>query len=279
MENHGRPRSIPRRAVPRRLNAPRVSAKTVFGVPSVDQPAPAEAWGASATVAAACQLVRQRQRSAGEAAALQLLAQAHARFPGSARLMAEEARLLEALHRWEAAAQAWVRVLDLRPDDAQARVGHLSACIQALPTELGLAELSSLLRVPRFSGEASLHRLLGRLLEHAGRPAEALTAWRAAAALAPHDAVIGAELVFALRRCGRRGEAFAGLLALVAAQPRRLPALAALVADAKALGRVGPARRLLVDLAQRDPDLRHLWGWVHRLGASRPSVGGGSHGR
>ena len=230
----------------------------------------AEAWGRSPTVPLACLLARLRRQSEGAAAALRVVGQARARFPAAARLVSEEALLLESLGRWADAAAAWARVRDLRPGDPRAAVAHVAASVRVLAPEQAIAELGSLLRLPRLSGELRLHRLRARLLEDAGRADEAVAAWRAAAAAAPRDPGVHTELVFALRRCGRRTEAFPGLLALVTAEPRRVPALAALVADAKALGRVAQARRVLVDLARGDPELHHLWGWVRRLGPPRP---------
>ncbi len=229
----------------------------------------AEAWGQAPTVPVARLLARLRHRAEGAAAALRFVVQARARFPGAPRLVSEEARCLESLGRWEEAARAWARLREMRPGDPRAPVAYVAASVRALPAEAAIAELGSLLRLPRLSGELELHRLRARLLEQTGRPVDALRAWRAAAAAAPRDPRIGVDLVFALRRCGRPAEAFPGLLALVAAHPRRMPALAALVADAKALGRVAQARRLLIDLARHDPELHHLWGWVRRLGPCR----------
>ncbi len=236
----------------------------------------AQAWAEAPSVAVACLLVRVRGRLDGRSAALSLAREASARFPDAVNLLSLQARLLEGEGRWDAAAECWSRVLALRPGDRQAHLGQIGARLHGLPPEAAARELGLLLLLPRLAAEPRLHALHGRLLEQAGRPAEALQAWRRAHRLAPGDARLTAAHVFALRRCGARAAAFPGLMALVEADPRQATVLASLVADARRLGKVPEARRLLVHLARRDPDLGHLWGWVRRLqGAPRTGRRGG----
>jgi len=223
------------------------------------------AWGARPTAYAACLLTRVRRRAAGAAAALEWVDRALRVLPGDGSLLRERATLLQRLGRQAEAVHAARLALEASPRDGRALVGWISARLAPLAPGVAAEEISRLLRLPRLAAEPRLHALLGATLERAGRPAEALEAWRSAAALPPRDPRDQAALVFALRRCGCRGEAFAGLCALVRVDPTHVAALAALVADARTLGRQVEVRRLLHALLRADPGRRHLWGWLRRL--------------
>lgn len=220
-------------------------------------------------------LARVRQRSAGAEGALRTVDAALERFPQHPTLLLERARLLRTLGRRTEEVEAARRAMEAAPGAGGALATWLAARLAPLGPEEAVAELRRLLRLPRLAAEPRLHALLGRWLERAGRPAEALEAWRRSVALAPDDLGGRVAGAFALRRCGERGEAFAALQDLVRLDPGQPAWLSALVADARALGRQREARRLLRGLLRADPARVHLWGWLRRLGPPSAPPGGG----
>lgn len=211
-------------------------------------------------------LARVRQRSSGAEGALRTVDAALERFPQHPALLLERARLLRTLGRRTEEVEAARRAMEASPGAGAALATWLAARLAPLGPEEAVAELRRLLRLPRLAAEPRLHALLGRWLERAGQPAEALEAWRRSVALAPDDPGGRVAAAFALRRCGARGEAFPALQDLVRTDPAQPAWLSALVADARALGRQREARRLLRGLLRADPARVHLWGWLRRLG-------------
>ena len=226
------------------------------------------AWGIRPAPAVAWSLARVCRRAAGVAAALQWAERALRVFPEDTRLLRERASLLLRLGRDAEAAEAAGRVLRSEPGDGRALATWAAARIRSLPPEEAAEHLGRLLQLPRLRAVPQLWALHARSLERAGKPAAALRSWRAAASSSPGDRRAAADLVFALRRCVRRSEAFDGLAALVRADPADAAVLSAFVYDARLLSRQGSARQVLFDLLRRDPGRRHLWGWVRRLGLS-----------
>jgi len=230
------------------------------------------AWGARPTPSLAWLLTRVRRRTGGAEAALQWVDRALRTHPDDVRLLRERAVLLLRLGRDADAAATAGRALELAPGDGRVLATWAAARIRPLAPGAAAEELRRLLQIPRLAAVPRLWALRARTLERAGRPEEAVHAWRAAAVAAPDDPAARAGLVFALRRCGRRAEAFDGLAALVRADPADTVALSAFVFDARTLDRRAVARRVLLDLLRRDPGRRHLWGWVRRLGAASGPV-------
>jgi protein O-GlcNAc transferase len=115
--------------------------------------------------------------------AFELIAQAAAAAPEDARFQFGLGQALQALDRWQDAAEAYRRVLRSDPKSFDARLA------------------------------------LGMALQRAGQPAPAAAAYRSALALRPHDAAATANLGTALREMGDIDQAIEQLRAAVNLEP------------------------------------------------------------
>ncbi len=150
-------------------------------------------------------------------AALVLIERAAAAAPDDPRPFLGFGQVLQRLSRWNGAAAAYRRVLQLEPRSADAHFG-LGVSLQSQRDYDGA--IGAYRRAAEFQADffAALNNL-GNCLQRCGRLAEAEAAYRRALSLRPEEAGAMANLGTVLQGIGRIDEAIALLRAAAEAQP------------------------------------------------------------
>ena len=196
-------------------------------------------------LAAAATLARAHDPEAADAA---LAAAIEAGDPDLALRIAR-ARLAEERGRSDLAILHWQRVLNLGPDQLEAKLG----LARALRGEARYAEAESLCRLLRAAAPTDARPLaeLARAAHDAGDPVEAERRWHDALLAVPAQPMALAGLAQALTAQHRFAEARALLEALGRREPERPEHRAALVRCLLAEGDLAAADRLALALADR----------------------------
>jgi len=134
-----------------------------------------------------------------------------------------------------------------------------------LKPEEAIRKLEPLLAVGSRRNNPHLHLLLGDLYRRVEMEEKALCAYREALNLRPDDPYILGQVVYSLRRCGRKEEAWPLLVDLVKRRPQDPVARRCLERDARVLNRVEEACKVVDGLCRSHPGIGELFGLRKRL--------------
>jgi tetratricopeptide (TPR) repeat protein len=146
--------------------------------------------------------------------------------------------------------------------------------LQNLAPATALGELQKVLKVGERKKNPFLQLLLGDLQRDAGDDEAAVEAYRQAQLLDPQNQLALSQYVFALRRLGRREEAWPLLKELLLRRPLDVTAKSSLLKDAGELNREEEAVIFFEELLDKYPERKEFFGAIRKLRSLAATKGG-----
>lgn len=142
---------------------------------------------------------------------------------------------------------------------------QMRAKLQGLEPSVAAAQLQKAIKVGERKFNPYLYLLLGDLYREAGDEEIAVKAYRQAYELDTQNAQALSQYLFALRRCGRKKEAWPLLKELLNRRPDDVTAKSSLLKDAGELNKEEEAVSFFEELLEKHPERKELFGAIRKM--------------
>jgi len=248
------------------------TALTVLGLVALEQKEAVEAvenlskaYARAPNPYRAGRLARALEMNGREEKALTLLQDALQKYPGDSYLLKQYGHLKDKNPVPPAKDDQLPTERSQDDDNPLAYAEQVKARLQQLEPAEAARQLQKIIKVGKRKENPHLFTLLGDLLRRAGEEAQAAQAYHMASELSPENLLALSQLMYSYRRLGRKAEAWPLLKLLLYHRPGDQTAKAALLKDAVDLGKTEEAAAFLVELINRYPHRKELYGLLRKL--------------